>query len=109
MKDFEENLVNSIQQAMTRQINTTDFIAVQYDDRIKLPHAFLEKAWRDVDQEALQAKLTARLETELIDRLVNSIAAEVATDIKQLLSVKERREAIRSLARANIDKLVGTN
>ena len=106
MKDFEENLINSIQQSITRQVNSTDFVAIRHDDKIKLPPAFLDKAWAGVDQDYLLAQLTARLESELVDRLVNSIAAEIATDIKQLLSVKERREAIRHLARANLDKLV---
>ena len=34
------------------------------------------------------------------------MAAELSTDIKQLLSVKERREKIRSLARDHMDSIM---
>lgn len=38
--------------------------------------------------------------------MVNSIAAELATDIKQILSVKERREMLRGIAREHMDAVM---
>ena len=105
MSDFEKDLMNSIKCAITNQVNETDFLQIPYDKKVKIPDEFMQKAWGLVDQEALMIKLAKRLEDELIDRMVNHMAAEIATDIKQVLGVKERREAIRSLARDNIDKL----
>ena len=103
--NFEEMIINTVKQSIQRQINTTDFVKIDYQDRVKLPADFLEKAFALVDQDVLLKKLSERLEVELVDRLVNSIAQEMATDIKQVLSVKERREAVRSVVRANIDAL----
>lgn len=37
---------------------------------------------------------------------MNHMAAELATDIKQILSVKERREALRALAREHMDAVM---
>ena len=105
MKDFEQDLMNSVKCALTKQINNTNFIAIHHDDRMRLPEDFIQKAWGLVDQDELLKKLTARLENELVDRLVNQMAAELASDIKQVLSVKERREAVRSVVRENIDTL----
>jgi hypothetical protein len=105
MQNFEADLMNSVKCAMTKQIISTDFIKIAYDDRVKLPEDFMQKAWSLIDQDELLASLARRLETELVDRLVNQMAAELATDIKQVLSVKERREAVRSVVRENIDKL----
>ena len=106
MSKFEEDLMNSVKCAMTKQIANQDFIKIDYSDRAKLPIDFIEKAWGLIDTEDLIIKLSERLKDELIDRLVNHLAAEIATDIKQVLSVKERREAVRSVVRDNIDKLV---
>ena len=47
-----------------------------------------------------------RLEAELADRMVNHMAAELATDIKQILGVKERREMLRGLARDHMDAVM---
>ncbi len=105
MSDFEKDLLNSVKCSMVKQIDKTDFIQIQYDSRPKLPADFMQRAWEMVDQDSVIEKLSKRLEDELVDRLVNSIAAEMATDIKQVLSVKERREAVRSLVRDNIDTL----
>ena len=105
MDKFETDLMNSVKCAMTKQISSTDFIKIDYANRVKLPDSFMAKAWALVDEEALLQKLATRLESELVDRLVNQMAAELATDIKQILSVKERREAVRSVVRDNIDML----
>lgn len=105
MSDFENDLMNSVKCAITKQITGTDFIAINYNDRMKLPDDFLARAWKLVDQENILTKLAERLELELVDRLVYQIASELATDIKQVLSVKERREEVRSLVRENIDRL----
>ena len=105
MDKFEADLMNSVKCSMVKQIASTDFVKIDYNDRAKLPADFMEKAWALVDKEEVLQKLATRLETELVDRLVNQMAAELATDIKQILSVKERREAVRSVVRENIDKL----
>ena len=105
MDKFETDLMNSVKCSMVKQIASTDFIKIEYGERVKLPTNFMEKAWGLVDEEVLVKALAKRLESELVDRLVNQMAAELATDIKQVLSVKERREAVRSVVRDNIDKL----
>jgi len=103
--NFEEMIISTVMQSVKRQISTADFVKIDYQDRVKLPAYFLEKAFSLVDQESLLKKLAERLENELVNKLVNSIAQEMATDIKQVLSVKERREAVRSVVRDNIDTL----
>jgi predicted transcriptional regulator len=66
----------------------------------------MNEVWAMVDRDALKLRLKERIEAELADRIVNHIAAELATDIKRILSVTERREAIRSLAREHMDSIM---
>jgi hypothetical protein len=44
--------------------------------------------------------------SELTERMVNHMAAELATDIKQILAVKERREMLRGLARDHMEAVM---
>jgi DNA-binding transcriptional regulator PaaX len=102
---IESRLLELITRQLEQSIMKADLVQMRYDDRFKIPTDFIEKAWGLVDQDALLKKMSERLESELIDRLVNALAAEIATDIKQVLSVKERREAVRHVVRQNIDLL----
>ena len=62
--------------------------------------------WKLVDSDKVKQQVAALLEAELAERMVNSIAAELATDIKQILSVKERREMLRGIAREHMDAVM---
>ena len=103
--ELEKRLLELMVRQLEQSIHKADLVQIRYDDRFKLPSDFIARAWALVDQDALLASLSKRLEAELVDRLVNQMAAEMATDIKQILSVQERREAVRSVVRDNIDKL----
>lgn len=87
-------------------IGSSGWLQPDYSKRITVPAEFLEKAYALVDRDALTKKLAERIESELADRLINAIAAEMATDIKQILSVPERREAIRQLARDHMSAIM---
>jgi len=103
--ELEKRLLELMVRQLEQSIHKADLVQIRYDDRFKLPADFIAKAWALVDHDALLSSLAKRLESELVDRLVNQMAAEMATDIKQILSVRERREAVRSVVRDNIDKL----
>ncbi len=77
-----------------------------YESRLKIPVEWITSCWNLIDAEKLKTAIAARLEAELADRIINSIAAELSTDIKQILSVKERREMLRGLARDNLQAIM---
>lgn len=104
-----ENIVNDIEQSIVAQIRTAKLVDIPYRGLFKVPESFIQDAWDNVDKQSLQSELTQRLQTEIVNRLVNHMAAEIATDIKQILSVQERREAIRAVCRENIDRICGND
>lgn len=104
--DFELAVKTQAEKAVLKFIGDGGWLMPNYEARLKLPTEWMAAAWALVDREALQRKLAERLESELVDRMVNHMAAELATDIKQILSVKERREALRALARDHFDSLM---
>lgn len=102
MSPFEEALKQAAERSLLKIVMDGGWIQLDYANRFKVPADLLADIYALVDRDALKAAIAKRLEEELADRIVNSLAAEIATDIKQILSVKERREAIREVARQHL-------
>ena len=106
MTSFEEKVKASAESAVLKHIESGVWLAPDYSTRFKVPEEWMAECWKLVDKDRLRQQLTERLEAELADRMVNHMAAELATDVKQILSVKERREMLRSLAREHMDSIM---
>jgi hypothetical protein len=106
MSDFERAVKTAAERAVLKIIADGSWVAPDYANRFKLPGYFLDDCWRLVDVAKVKARFVERLESELADRMINAMAAELATDIKQILSVAERREMLRSLARQHMDAVM---
>lgn len=105
MSAFEQQVTEFAQRAVLKIIAEGSWIAPDYANRVQIPKELMSEVWAMVDREKLKTAMAARLESELADRIMNHLAAEIATDVKQLLSVKERREALRSIARDHIESI----
>jgi len=106
MSDLGEAIKTAAEQSILKIVRDGAWIAPDYNNRIKLPSDFMAQVWALVDTKKVQACMAARLESELADRIVNALAAEMATDIKQILSVSERREALRQVARNHVERIM---
>ena len=106
MTDFDKQVKEAAEKAVLHFVSSGGWLLPNYESRLKVPAEWMAEAWRLVDADKVRAQLAARLESELADRMVNLMAAELATDIKQILSVKERREALRALAREHMDAVM---
>lgn len=102
MSPFEEALKQAAERSLLKVVTEGSWIQPDYANRFKIPADLLQDIYALVDRDALKAAISKRLEEELADRIVNLLAAEIATDVKQILSVKERREAIREVARQHL-------
>lgn len=103
---IEEQLKEAAGKSIVKIIQEGGWIQPDYNNRIKLPPELMQSVWALVDIEKVKANLVVGIEAELAERIVNQIAAEMATDIKQILSVPERREAVRALARRHLEAIM---
>ena len=106
MTDFELAIKTAAEGALLKIVSEGSWIAPDYANRFKIPADMMTEIWKMVDVEKLQQNMAARLESELAERIVNHMAAEISTDVKQILSVKERREALRHIAREHMDAIL---
>lgn len=107
MTDFETAVKHAAEKAVLKIISEGQWVQPDYANRFLLPKDFMADIWRLVDCEKIKQAMAERLEQELADRIVNHMAAEIAADVKQLLSNAERREALRAVARENMDRICG--
>ena len=106
MTDFEQAVKVAAEKAVLKFVEDGAWLIPNYENRLKVPVEWIADCWRLVDSAKLKAKIAERLESELADRMVNHMATGLATDIKQILSVKERREMLRGLARDHMDAVM---
>ena len=107
MRDFEKAVKHAAETSVLDIISKGSWVAPDYANRFKIPSEFMADIWNLVDAEKLKKEMAKRLEKEMADRIVNHMAAEISTDIKAILSVTERRDALRSIARENMEKILG--
>jgi cobalamin biosynthesis protein CbiD len=102
-----EDFMNKLQERIFQNIlnRADDLIKIDYYHRPLLPNDIIREAWEKVDKDKLIQEIAKNIEKRMAEKIVNSIAAEISTDIKQVLSVKERREEIRSKAREIIKEM----
>jgi hypothetical protein len=106
-ESFEESVKLAAERAVLKFIGDPGtWLLPNYEGRMKIPPSWIAECWRLVDAKKVQQQVAELIEAELAQRIVNAIAAELATDIKQVLSVQERREAIRAVARDNMDVIL---
>ena len=106
MTDCEQAVKTAAEKAVLQFVQGGQWLQPNYESRLKIPVEWVADCWRLVDAEKLKRKIAERLESELAERMVNHMASELATDIKQILSVKERREMLRNLAREHMDEVM---
>lgn len=106
MTDFEMQVKAAAEKAMLQFVVGGGWLLPNYEARLKVPAEWVAECWKLIDADKVRAQVAARLESELAERMVNHMAAELATDIKQILSVKERREMLRGLARDHMDAVM---
>lgn len=105
-RSLEEQIKFHAEKAVLHFITNGAWLQPDYQNRVTVPAGLLQGAWALVDQDGIKKALAKRIEAELADRLVNHMAAEMATDIKQILSVPERREAVRQIARQHLESIM---
>lgn len=108
MSAFETEVKKAAEKAVLKLISEGNWLSHDYNSRFKVPTEWVQRCWELVDKDKLQSHFARRLEEELANRMVNHMAAEITTDVKHILSDKERRESLRALARNHMEAIMGS-
>lgn len=103
---FEEKVKLFAERAILDSISKGGWVMPDYNNRIKVSEDMMKDVWNMVDIENVKVQLANLIENQIADRIVNHMASELATDIKQILSVPERRETLRAITRRHMEEIM---
>ena len=99
---FDETLQQAVQHTVIDFIRKGDWMKIDYNAKVNIDSAWLRKMHGMVDMDAVMKLVAAQVEQRICDGIINSMATEVATDVKSIMCNKELREDLRSVIRAKI-------
>ena len=103
--DFKERIAEAIEHSVIKELREAKFLGFDRAWKSQLPSSILKDAWDMVDYEKIKKEMSCIIEKNLAEKVMNMLAQEISTDLKQLLSDKERREEIRAVARENLKRI----
>lgn len=104
-RSFEQLLTEAVQQSVLKMAREGTLVLPDYSQRAKVPAAKMQELYDSIDWNRVRALCIAQVEERCADTMLNAMATEIATDIKQVLSNKELREEVRSFIRAGIQRV----
>lgn len=102
----KDKLVQAFEESLVKMIREGALLQPDYANRIKIDAAFVKEVYNQIDFNGVMAKLKPMLEERCAELILAAMATEITSDVKQLLSHKERREMLRSIVRENMDRLM---
>lgn len=102
VRDFGARAMQAMEDSLVAMIRKGDWIQPDYNSRMKLDMSLVRWLYDSVDKERVKARVLTVMEDHIADKMLASIATELATDVKQVMSNKELREEFRALVRERV-------
>ena len=102
---FEQEIQQAVQQSVLKMVREGQLVVPDYAARAKVPAAKVQELYDSVDWANVRRLVIAEVERAVADKILNQMATEMATDVKQILSNKELREEVRGFIRAGIRRV----
>jgi len=98
-------ILQAVENSMLKAINKGEAINFPYDSKIN-GGILVQGAFNSIDKERLKKAITEELEKQIAVSVVNKIAAEISTDIKNLLSNKTIRDDVVYYVRKKLEETI---
>lgn len=99
---FEETLHQAIQHTVIDFIRKGEWMKLDYNARVNVDSAWLREMHSRVDMNNVMALVASQVEQRICDGIINSMATEIATDVKSIMCNRELREDLRATIRGKI-------
>lgn len=105
--EFGREAIESMQIALVEYLRKGEwFHGVNYEQRVKIGQGVLRALYGQLDMDRVMSLVKDRVEQRLADSIMNAMATETATDIKQIMCNTELREDLRSYLRSRMREAV---
>lgn len=99
---FTTDLQQAIEASLLSLVRKGDWLVLDYQRRVQVPVERLREIYEAINFDRVKALCIERAEERIADAYMNTMATEIATDVKHILSNRELREDLRSIIRAKI-------
>ena len=100
--EFATRVAQAVEEAVVRELAKGSWLQVDYSQRPKIDGDFLRTVYAAIDKPRIVRLVTARCEERVADAIFNSLATELANDVKGILSRSVLREEFREILRLRI-------
>lgn len=105
LETLGDSLLTAAMSSMTKLIVKGDWIAIDYNSRVRLPRDELIKLYQAIDMDRVRQLIVKDLEERIAAKVVASILTEIGTDVKSVMSNHELRGALKDAVRSKIEEL----
>ncbi len=102
--EFEMSVMQAIRKSLIEAITKGNWVQIPFGDRPTIPASRLRSIYEQIDFVRVQAICVERVEEMVADKIIHSMAAEIATDVKKIMCNSELREDLRATLRDKIRK-----
>ena len=101
-ESFDEVMQKTVQNAVLDFVRKGEWMKMDYSAKINVDSAWLREMHSRVNMDNVMKIVAGSVEQRIADGIMNSMATEIATDVKSIMCNKELREDIRAMIRAKI-------
>ena len=92
---FEEELIQTVQTSVLREVQKASFLNIPYNDRKVIPKEVLENLWESVNWDEVIEQLRTEMQKRICNAIIGSMEKEIKTDVKNILSIDGIRQKLR--------------
>jgi hypothetical protein len=100
-----ERIVQAMEDSLVAMIRKGDWILPAYESRIKVNMSTLRIVYDGIDMNRVLRLVQGKVEEHVADKILASLATELATDVKQVMTNRELREDVRAVIRSKFREL----
>lgn len=101
-ESFEKSIVKAVQESIIKKLSSDSLFEINYQDRVKIGSDKIREVYSSVDWNKIMGIVREKIELHIADKIINNLATELGTDIKQIMCNTELREDIRATLREKI-------
>lgn len=104
--DFHASFIKAAEDALVKFIGSQDWLKLEWNEKFLVGNGIFRQVYESIDIDRVKARLCERIEDKVVDTIIASMATEIGTDTKRIMSNQELREDLRSVLRDRIRSCV---
>jgi len=103
---LEKDMLSAMKSSIVSFLSSDKWFTIDWGNRIVLQKEWLMSVFNLIDFTIVNQHLKDKIERHIADKIFHSMAQEIATDIKKIVSNNTLRDDVRYMIRKHIEETV---